>query len=78
MCIRQNRPGEAVLTNTHNLCFVQKYEKYQSFFYLKNQFSEVKFSVYLNSRVFVMGTVFISKLLIANCPISSFIENSND
>ena len=29
--------GEAVLTSTHNLCFEQKYEKYQSFFfYLKN------------------------------------------
>ena len=23
--------GEAVLTSTHNLCFEQKYEKYQSF-----------------------------------------------
>ena len=29
---RQNRLDEAVLTNTHNLCFKQKYEKYQSFF----------------------------------------------
>ena len=26
--------GEAVLTSTHNLCFEQKYEKYQKF-YLK-------------------------------------------
>ena len=26
--------GEAVLTSTHNLCFEQKYEKYQNF-YLK-------------------------------------------
>ena len=26
--------GEAVLTSTYNLCFEQKYEKYQSF-YLK-------------------------------------------
>ena len=25
------RLGEAVLTSTHNLCFVQKYEKYLSF-----------------------------------------------
>ena len=28
------RLGEAVLTSTHNLCFEQKYEKYQQF-YLK-------------------------------------------
>ena len=26
------RTTEAVLTSTHNLCFKQKYEKYQSFF----------------------------------------------
>ena len=26
---------EAVLTSTHNLCFEQKYEKYQIFFLLK-------------------------------------------
>ena len=30
--------GEAVLTSTHNLCFEQKYEKYQNF-YLKKVFS---------------------------------------
>ena len=29
------RLGEAVLTSTHNLCFEQKYEKYQSFFIWK-------------------------------------------
>ena len=28
------RLGEAVLTSTHNLCFEQKYEKYQILFYL--------------------------------------------
>ena len=27
----QNCLGEAVLTSTHNLCFEQKYEKYESF-----------------------------------------------
>ena len=27
--------AEAVLTSTHNVCFEQKYEKYQSFFYQK-------------------------------------------
>ena len=28
---RYNRLVEAVLTSTHNLCFEQKYEKYQKF-----------------------------------------------
>ena len=34
MGTRSNRLGEAVRTSTHNLCFEQKYEKYQNF-YLK-------------------------------------------
>ena len=43
-------------TSTHNLCFEQKYEQYQTEkFYLKNfQFLVVKFSIYLNRHVFVM------------------------
>ena len=40
--------------NTHNLCFEQKYEKYKSFLSENFKFLEVKFSVYLNRRVFVM------------------------
>ena len=40
--------------STHNLCFEQKYEKYQSFLCENFQFLEVKFSVYLYRRVFVM------------------------
>ena len=41
--------------STHNLCFEQKYRKNIRVFYLKIfSFLEVKFSVYLNSRVFVM------------------------
>ena len=40
--------------NTHNLCFEQKYEKYQSFLSEFFQFLEVTFSIYLNRRVFVM------------------------
>ena len=37
------------------LCFEQKYEKYQFFFYLKIfRFFGMKFSIYLNRRVFVM------------------------
>ena len=54
---RKNRLDEAVLTSTHNLCFDQKYEKYHIFFLSENsQFLEVKFSIYLNRRVFVMTT----------------------
>ena len=45
---------EAVLTSTHNLCFVQKYEKYLSILSENFQFLEIKFSIYLNRRVFVM------------------------
>ena len=42
----------------HNLCFEQKFENYQNF-YLKNfQFWGVKFSIYLNMRVFLMTTEF--------------------
>ena len=49
-----SKKDEAALTGTHNLCFEQKYEKYQSFLSEIFQFSEVKFSMYLNRRVFVM------------------------
>ena len=40
--------------STNNLCFEQKYETYQIFLSENFQFLEVKFSVYLNRRVFVM------------------------
>ena len=46
--------GEAVLTSTYNLCFEQKYVKYQRFLSETFQFLEVKFSIYLNRHVFVM------------------------
>ena len=54
MGTRKNCLAKAVLTSTNNLCFEQKCEKYQSF--LSEFFSvlEVKFSIYLNRRVFVM------------------------
>ena len=45
---------EAVLTSTHNLCFEQKYEKISEFLSENFQFLEVKFSICLNRRVFVM------------------------
>ena len=59
MGTRSNRIAEAVLTSTHNLCFEQKYEKYQKFLSENFHFFfflVVKFSAYLNRYVFVMGT----------------------
>ena len=53
MCFR-NEAAEAVLTSTHNLCFEQKCKKYQSFLPEKFLFLVVKFSIFLNRRVFVM------------------------
>ena len=40
--------------NTHNLCFEHEPEKYQIILSENFQFLEVKFSIYLNRRVFVM------------------------
>ena len=55
MGTRLNRLAEAVLTGTHNLCFEQKYKKYQNFLSEICHFVVVKFSMYLNRRVFVMS-----------------------
>ena len=46
--------AEAVLTSTNNVCFEQKYEKYQNFLSENFHYLVVKFSVYLNRHVFVM------------------------
>ena len=40
--------------STHNICFEQKYKKYQNFLSENFHISVIKFSVYLNSHVFVM------------------------
>ena len=40
--------------STHNLCFEQKYEKYQIFLSENFPFLVVKFSIYLNRHVFIM------------------------
>ena len=40
--------------STHNLCFEQKYEKYQNFLSEKFHFLVAKLSVYLYRHVFVM------------------------
>ena len=54
MGIRKNRLDEAVLTSTHNRCFEQEYETFQNFLSENVLFLVVKFSIYLNRRVFVM------------------------
>ena len=54
MGTRKNHLGKAVLTSTHNICFVQAYEKYQNLLSENFPFLVVKFSIYLNGRVFVM------------------------
>ena len=41
----------------HNLRFEQKYENYQNFLSETFPFLVVKFSIYLNMRVFVMVTL---------------------
>ena len=48
--------------STHNLCFEQKYEKYQNFLSENFQFLVVQFSVYLNRHVFVMYDILIIDL----------------
>ena len=40
--------------STYNLCFEQKYEKYQNCLSENFHFLVVKFSVYLNRHVFIM------------------------
>ena len=57
MGTRKNCLVEAVLTSTHNLCFEQKYEKYQIFLSENFPFLVVKFSIYLNRCVFVMRMI---------------------
>ena len=47
--------------STHNLCFEQKYEKYQKFVSENFHFLVGKFSVYLNRHVFIM--IFMQLLL---------------
>ena len=53
---------EAVLTSTHNLCFEQKYEKYQNFLSENFHLLVIIFSVYLNRHVFISFFFFLSYL----------------
>ena len=47
---QKHRLWVLVLTSTHNLCFEQKYEKYQNFYLKIFILLVVKFSIYLNSE----------------------------
>ena len=47
--------------STHNLCFEQKYDKYQNFLSENFHFLVVKFSVYLKRHVFVMERLCATK-----------------
>ena len=53
--------------STHNLCFEQKYEKYQSFLSENFQFLEVNFSIYLNRRVLIMSYFSLKPYILGTC-----------
>ena len=75
MGTRSNRLAEAVLTSTHNLCFDQKYVKYRIFLSENFHFLVVKFSVYLNRRVFVMRTNYKRRAI--KCHLTRFLNAAN-
>ena len=66
--------------STHNLCFKQKYEKLDFFFFLKNirMFLKifiiwvVKFSVYLNMHIFLMEVMVLIMIHIMSNLILTF------
>ena len=65
-----------VLTSTQNLCFEHKYKKYQSFVLSENfNFLEVKVSIYLNRRVFVMISSKAASYIQQAADISPIINN---
>ena len=66
-------PRRGGSNGTHNLCFKQKYEKYPSFLSENFQFLEVKFSIYLNRRVFVLYTL-VGVSSVANF-INAYVES---
>ena len=67
---------EAVLTRIYNLCFEQKYEKYQKFLAENFHFLVVKFSVYLNRHVFVMKMVILKGMALESNEHIPKTENS--
>ena len=70
--------------STHNLCFEQKYEKYQNFLSENFHFLVVKCSVYLYRCVFIVRNIFSlfqSPMMFTSvqddvCMIMKFLSNS--
>ena len=62
--------------STHNLCFEQKYEKYQNFLSENFHFLVIKFSVHLYRCVFVM--IFLYTSLIWSYIIPYNLRHNND
>ena len=60
--------------STHSLCFEQKYEKYQIFLFENFLFLVVKFSIYLNRRVFIMNFPFCWIFVIRICYKAPFLN----
>ena len=54
LILLKNIDCEYSLEPPRNLCFEQEYGKYQNFLSVKFLFLVVKFSIYLNRRIFVM------------------------
>ena len=55
--------AEAVLMNTNNLCFQQKYEEFQTFLSENFHFLVVIFQIYLNRCFFVMEVKMLTVLV---------------
>ena len=58
MGTRENRLGEAVPTCTHNLCFEQKYEKYQNFSTKFFNFLQLKKNQYIAWQDLILFSLF--------------------
>ena len=64
----------SVLTSTNNLCFEQKYEQCQNFYLKTFSFLEVKFSIYLNWRVFVMKEIYYGRKSVSSRAIPAYTQ----
>ena len=60
--------------STHNICFEQKYEKYQNFLSENFHFFVVKISVYLNRHVFVTASLCTRVKLTDVHPCKAFLR----
>ena len=62
----KNRLAEAVLTSTHNLCFEQKYEKYQNYY--------LKTFVFFGGKIFSLFEIFHLKFSVFGSEIFYIFE----